>query len=49
MLTDAGLSQRGAARMLEISERTMRHYCAGDYPVPHSVILALKHLAQMQR
>ena len=29
LLDRAGLSQRGAARALEIDERTMRYYCAG--------------------
>ena len=36
-----GLSQRGAARVLHIDERTMRRYCSGQYPVPEVVWLAL--------
>ena len=40
----AGLTQRGAARALEINERTVRRYCAG-YPVPRVVWLALERLA----
>jgi hypothetical protein len=38
-------SQRGAARELDISERAMRYYCAGEQPVPRVVLLALEHLA----
>jgi predicted DNA-binding protein (UPF0251 family) len=30
LLDSNGLSQRGAARKLEIDERTMRRYVAGD-------------------
>lgn len=44
LLKQGGYSQRGAARELEISERMMRYYCAGDKPVPRTVMLALEHL-----
>jgi DNA-binding XRE family transcriptional regulator len=43
-LARAGLTQRGAAKALEINERTVRRYCAG-YPVPRVVWLALERLA----
>lgn len=43
-----GLTQRAAARALEINDRTMRSYCAGD-KVPRMVILALERLVDMQR
>lgn len=43
-LDAAGLSQRGAARALDIDERTMRRYCAGELPVPRLVWLALDGL-----
>jgi len=43
-LDDGGLSQRGAARELAISERTMRRYVAGELPVPRSIELALRYL-----
>lgn len=46
LLKRAGLSQRGGARELKINERTMRHYCAGTYPVPHIVFMALEQLAE---
>jgi hypothetical protein len=42
-----GLGQRGAARELEINERTMRGYCAGD-KVPRVIILALERLVDLQ-
>jgi hypothetical protein len=33
-LARMGLSQRGAARLLNIDERTMRKYVAGDLVIP---------------
>jgi len=45
LLTQAALSQRGAAKALEINERSMRRYCSGEQPVPKTVELALKYLA----
>ena len=47
MLAAAGLSQRAAAKLLNIDERTMRRYCAGA-TVPRVVTLALRAL-QMER
>ena len=40
-LDAAGLSQRGAARELGISERNMRRYVAGELPIPRVIELAL--------
>lgn len=45
LLDRAGLSQRGAAKALEINERTMRKYVSGDSKVPKTVELALLYLA----
>lgn len=45
LLDRAGLSQRGAAKALEINERTMRKYAAGDSPISKTVELALLYLA----
>jgi plasmid maintenance system antidote protein VapI len=45
LLDRAGLSQRGAAKALEINERTMRKYVSGDSPIPKTVELALRWLA----
>lgn len=48
LLAAAGLSQRGAARELGISERAMRYYVAGEQPTPRAILLALEHLAHCQ-
>lgn len=48
LLTQAGLGQRAAAVELQINERTMRGYCAGDR-VPKVVMLALERLVDLQR
>lgn len=44
LLDRAGLSQRGAAKALEINERTMRKYVSGDAPIPRTVELAMLYL-----
>lgn len=44
-LAKAGLSQRGAAKSLDINERTMRRYIAGEQPVPRVVEYAIYWLA----
>ena len=49
LLLRANMSQRGAARELEISERQMRYYCAGEQKVPKVVLLALERLVDLQR
>jgi hypothetical protein len=48
LLLRAALTERGAARELEINERTMRGYCSGD-KVPRVVMLALERLVDLQR
>lgn len=48
LLDKAGLSQRGAARELEINERTMRKYIAGDSAIPRTVEFALRWLAHLR-
>jgi plasmid maintenance system antidote protein VapI len=45
-LDRVGLSQRGAAKALEINERSMRRYCSGEQPVPKTVELAVLYLAE---
>lgn len=40
-LEKAGRSQRAVAQALEINERTVRRYVAGDQPVPRVVEFAL--------
>jgi hypothetical protein len=46
LLARCQLSQREAARRLEITERDFRRMCAGTLEVPNVVVLALQHLAQ---
>jgi hypothetical protein len=48
LIERAGLTQRGAARELDINERTMRGYCAGD-KVPRVVMLAMERLVDLKR
>lgn len=43
-LDRAGMSQRGTAKELGISERQMRRYCSGEAKVPRVVELACKYL-----
>lgn len=42
LLDSAGLSQRGAAKAIEINERTMRKYIAGDAEIPKTVEYAIR-------
>lgn len=46
LLERAGLSQRGAAKALEINERTMRKYVSGAAPIPKTVEIAVTCLAE---
>ena len=48
LLGRAGLSQREAARELQISDREMRGYCT-KVKVPRVVILALERLVDLGR
>jgi hypothetical protein len=47
LLEDAGLSQRGAAKAIGISERQMRRYIAGDAVVPKFIEYALRWLVHV--
>ena len=49
LLDTAGLSQRGAARAIDISERQMRRYCAGAAEVPRAVEYALRWITRGAR
>jgi hypothetical protein len=42
VLRDAGLSQRGAAKAIDINERTMRKYIAGEAEIPRTVEYAIR-------
>jgi hypothetical protein len=39
---ELGLSQRAFARAIQFDERMIRYYCAGAYPVPRVIWLALE-------
>ena len=43
-IVQLGVSQRELARMLDYNERTVRHYCAGDLPIPRVVEYAVRWL-----
>ncbi len=47
LLDAAGLSQRGAAKAIGISERQMRRYIAGDATVPKFIEYALRWLSHI--
>lgn len=42
LLATAKLSQRAAARLLGLNERTMRYYCTGKHEIPYVVQYALE-------
>lgn len=44
-LDRAGMSQRGAAKEMGISERQMRRYCSGEAKVPRLIELAMTYQA----
>jgi transcriptional regulator with XRE-family HTH domain len=44
LLESAGVSQSEAARLIGITDRTLRRYIAGDLPVPRPVALALLYV-----
>lgn len=49
LLLKTGLSQREAARELEVDDRTLRYWCAGKHEPPRMAILALERLIDLQR
>jgi transcriptional regulator with XRE-family HTH domain len=46
LLASLGLSQRAAAALLGMDERTFRRYCSGDLPVPPHLYDRLRANAQ---
>ena len=52
LLTRLDLSQRAAAKELDVDERTMRYWCSDDSvgrpSAPRMAILALERLAQLR-
>jgi DNA-binding transcriptional regulator YiaG len=45
LLGKAEISQREAARRLGVTDRTMRHWCAGTMPIPYTAQFALECMA----
>jgi DNA-binding transcriptional regulator YiaG len=48
-LKSLGLSQRAAARALDVHERTMRRYAAAGEEIPRCVEYALRYLETLKR
>jgi DNA-binding transcriptional regulator YiaG len=46
ILSRLGLSQLGAARLLDIDGRTVRRWIAGEVPIPQSITLLFKAMAK---
>jgi transcriptional regulator with XRE-family HTH domain len=49
LLEKAGLTQTGAARLIGLTDRTMRRYVSGETPVPRVVICALLYVIHVQQ
>ena len=52
LLERGGLTQRGAARLLMVSPRTMRYWCSEDASrgeIPYPVQLALEFIAYLKK
>jgi DNA-binding XRE family transcriptional regulator len=47
-IAQLGDTQTSLARSLDISDRTMRRYLAGDAPIPRVVDLAIAHLLNLR-
>lgn len=47
MLDRCGLSQRACARVMRVSDRTVRHWCAGTVEMPYPNWLALHYLESL--
>lgn len=46
LVAKSGLSQREAARRLEVEQREFRRMCSGQTPIPNVVKLAMQQLAE---
>lgn len=49
VLKRCGLSQRAAARALDLDVRTIGRYCAAEGAIPRVVEYALRHLARQRQ
>lgn len=46
LLSRAGLSQRHAAKLLGVNDRTMRFWCSGQVDIPYTAQFALEALSR---
>jgi DNA transposition AAA+ family ATPase len=46
LIEDAGLSQAKAARLIGLTDRSMRRYLAGDVEIPRSVEYAVRYVIE---
>lgn len=49
LLKDAAMSQREFAREIDLDHRLVRHYCAGNYPIPESIMICAQWFAALRR
>ena len=49
LLEKANLTQTEAARLIDVTDRTMRRYVSGETPVPRVVIYALLHAIELRK
>lgn len=46
ILTDLDLAQTAGARLIGVTDRTMRRWCAGDVPIPMIAARFLRYLVR---
>jgi transcriptional regulator with XRE-family HTH domain len=44
LISQLGMTQRAAARALDVEDRTLRYWASGQVPIPRMAILALRYL-----
>jgi len=49
LLEQAGLNQKQAAEVLEISDRQMRRWTSGETPVPKMAVWAIQHFMGLRK
>jgi len=49
LLTKAGLNQTQAAKVLEVTDRTMRRYVSGNTPVPKMAVWTILRYREQQQ
>ena len=49
LIEDAGFSQLETARRIGVSGRAIRHYLAGDSPIPYTVQFTVEQLCKQRK